>query len=497
MDIAHNKISQELPFDAVSNQINQSITVFKDGKDASLAGGETDRVKHESVLDAFYARLKKDLVETDKHNNVTSKGCELGRFMITKDNDVVERATESLGSEQGSSIIPVMNLMLRNQVIPISAGTVKLSKSVRDVAKKGFVKSLPKLSVPDYSKIKDTYVKNIIEQTVGDKIVESSFANLRDYLRDIVNVFSVHEDDMKQFLDRYTKRYALISDISSKLALAVNEILTAFSQSFKSNPDGTPTSEAKERIDIALKAVNLVTDLYSKLISPEYTDDTDIFTIVNQKYKLDVLTFAAKKINEYSNDYEGVTKADLDNFISRNPGEPIGENEKIVFTTLSSPKGVEKIITGIQSKYGPAVAADTMADKQARQLFTVVDDMTVEEFYKAIEKFNNSTKDFKSNVDETLVRLIDSTTRTANIVGTLATYTLNKINEFRNLQNPADYNLAILVMSIATWTCLDLMTVVNALHYTNANDLVLKTYLYENTVNFAKYIDDCIQSWRK
>ena len=31
----------------------------------------------------------------------------------------------------------------------------------------------------------------------------------------------------------------------------------------------------------------------------------------------------------------------------------------------------------------------------------------------------------------------------------------------------------------------------------NANDLVMKMYLYENTINFVKYIDDCIQSWRK
>jgi len=501
MDIAHNKISQELPFDAVSNQINSSITQYKDGKDRCLYNGTTDLQAKRDIIAQFYSRLKEELLKDgNAENEIDSNGTSLGRFLITKDNDMVEKSTESLASEAGFGTIPVMKLMLKNQVIPVCAMSVKLSKNVKDVAKKGFTKDLPKVSIPsNYSEYKDTYVKAAIEQTVGEKIVDVSFGSLKDYLRDAINAFAKDKDDSREYFKRYISRYILISDICSKLALSVDDMIKTFKKLFEENKDGLSASKKNDTLDkIASKTREILT-MYSKLVSSSFTDDNDYFTIVTQNYKFDVINFAVKKDSKVSNDYSGITKRELLEFVKQHEtykSETEKAKEKTVFTTIYSPKGVNKIIEGIQSKYNN-ISMDSLMNKQKKSLFSVVEDMTIGEFYDQINKFNEYTKDFKSGVDETIVKLIDATTRAANITGTLATYTLKAIDLFGKMQQPADYNIAMLALSIASWTCIDLMTVVNSMHYINANDLVMKMYLYENTVNFVKYIDDCIQSWRK
>lgn len=496
MDVAHNKISQELPYDAVANQINSSITQFKDGKDQYLADGITDRERKAREVEAFYARLKAELAADGPENEITSNGTSIGRFLVNNNNDMVEKSTESLASETGGAI-PVMKLMLRRQVIPVSAMCVKLGKNVRDISKKGFIGKLPTLSVPDdYSKYKDTYIKGVLEQTVGEKLVDINFSSLSEYLRDTINIFSKNRDDSKEYFDRYIKRYSLISDICSELALNINDLLSTFKKLFENNKDGLSKSMKDNTIDDITKSTAKIVKMYNDLISSKITDDDDYFTLVTQDYKFDGMDFTVTKNNKLEDTYSGITKHELLDAIKQKSLYAIENPKKTVFTSVYSPKGINKIIEGMQSSYNN-ISMESLMDKQKKPLYTVVDDMTVGEFYDQITKFNKYTKDFKEDVDDIVVKLIDSTTRAANITGTLATYTLNAIEKFSNMQQPADYNIAMLALSIASWTCIDLMTVVNSMHYINANDLVMKMYLYENTVNFVKYIDDCIQSWRK
>ena len=82
MDIAHNKISQELPFDAVANQINSSITSYKDGKDQHLVNGTTDIAMKKSIVEEFYTKLKKDLL-TYRENEIKSNGTEIGSDIVS------------------------------------------------------------------------------------------------------------------------------------------------------------------------------------------------------------------------------------------------------------------------------------------------------------------------------------------------------------------------------------------------------------------------------
>ena len=177
MDIAHNKITQELPFDAVSNQINSSITQYKDGKDQHLIGGSTDVSAKRAIIEQFYKNIKEELLKDGRgENEIDTNGTSIGRFLVTKDNDMVEKSTESLGSELGSTAMPLMKLMLKNQVIPVCAMSVKLSKNVKDVVKKDFTKNLPKVTSPsNYNSYKEVYVKIVLRQTVFEKDVDIIF----------------------------------------------------------------------------------------------------------------------------------------------------------------------------------------------------------------------------------------------------------------------------------------------------------------------------------
>ena len=126
-----------------------------------------------------------------------------------------------------------------------------------------------------------------------------------------------------------------------------------------------------------------------------------------------------------------------------------------------------------------------------------VDDITVGEFYSQMDNFNNKTSVFREKADETVKSLIDSITRVANITGKLSTTVQSMIIEYNKINAKSNYKLATLVLSIASWTCLDLVSTMNAMHYINSYDMVMKLYLYESFVIINKYIDDCIQSWRK
>ena len=497
MDIAHNKISQELPFDAVANQINSSITSYKDGKDQHLVNGTTDIAMKKSIVEEFYTKLKKDLLTSSRENEIKSNGTEIGRFVVNNTNDIVERSLESFGSESGV-VLPTMKLMLHNQVMPVCAMVIKLGKNVRDITKKGFTKSLPKVSVPsNIDSYKNTYLKSVIENVLGDKLVDVNFSSLQEYLRDTINLFSKNRDDTTEYMKRYIKRYSDISDIVSDIAISVNDMLTGFQKAFDNASVGLETTDIEKQIGAMEVAANRIAEKYNKLLDYNTTEDNDFFTFVNQKYKIDAITFAAKRSEFMDNTYDGLTKLDVVNYVKNLHKFDVTENNtRIIFSTIKSLKGVNKITDEMKAYYGN-LNTETLADKQKREFYQVLDDMTVGDFYSQVDKFNKYTKDFKSDADECISKLIESTTRVANITGTLCTYTLNKIATFSNLSDPANYKLASLALSVASWACSDLMTVVNALHYINANDLVMKLYLYENTVNFVKYIDDCIQSWRK
>ena len=57
MDTVYDKLTSESPYDAVSNGINSSVMVYKDGKDNSLVGGERERLIKEEAVNRFYEKI--------------------------------------------------------------------------------------------------------------------------------------------------------------------------------------------------------------------------------------------------------------------------------------------------------------------------------------------------------------------------------------------------------------------------------------------------------
>lgn len=137
MDIVHDNISNELPYDAVSKGINESVTQYKDGKDTSLYGGEKDRKIKSEILNEFYSNLKKALAISRKDNEEVQIGTSIGNYLVNKDNDMVEKAVESFGTEV-KPLVSMMSLILKNQVIPSCGLCIKMNKDVKELTNKDF-----------------------------------------------------------------------------------------------------------------------------------------------------------------------------------------------------------------------------------------------------------------------------------------------------------------------------------------------------------------------
>ena len=500
MDIVHDNISNELPYDAVSKGINESITQYKDGKDVSLHNGETDRLSKSEIVDRFYTRLKKMLTETRVDNEEVNVGTSVGNFLVTKDNDVIDRSTESFGTEV-RPLVEMMNLIIRNQIIPSCNLCIKMNKDVKDLVGKDFTKKLSRLSPPtDISSIKNVYIKNIVESVLGEnKQIDCGIDSLRDYTRDVINVFVKNGDD-EEYFKRYIKRYKKISDIVSKTAIAIDSMLSEFKEIFKSTDNEGASSE---KVDIEIKKViKLSKDIslmYTDLTSSEFTDDDDYFVWMMQKYRLDMLTFTAKQSDSIkpSVGYDGSKKSDLLNAISSNFNNlEDTENEKTIFACIKNAKSLTKMISEIGSEY-KNIDLDSIMTRQNKSISVMLDDITVDEFYSQMKNFNDKTSTFKQKSDETIKSLIESINRVANITGKLSTTVQSMILEYNKINARSNYRLAKLVLSIASWSCLDLVSTMNAMHYINSYDMVMKLYLYESFVNVYDYVDECIQNWRK
>ena len=499
MDIVHDNISNELPYDAVSKGINESVTQYKDGKDTSLYGGEKDRKIKSEILNEFYSNLKKALAISRKDNEEVQIGTSIGNYLINKDNDMVEKAVESFGTEV-KPLVSMMSLILKNQVIPSCGLCIKMNKDVKDLTNKDFTKKLPRLSKrTDISDIEKTYVKNILENVLGsDKMIECGIDSLRDYTRDVINIFVKNGDNVDYF-KRYIKRYQKLSDITSKVALAVNEMLLSFKDIFNTTDlNGASSERVDTEIKKIIKLSKQIDAVYDELTSSDYTNDDDYFVWMMQKYKLDVSTFTAKQSDSIKPNvgYDGSTKADLFKAIDSNFNNLTdNENEKTIFACIKNAKNLQRIISEVGSEYSN-INLDSIMAKEPKNL-SFVDDITVGEFYSQMDNFNNKTGVFREKADETVKSLIDSITRVANITGKLSTTVQSMIIEYNKINAKSNYKLATLVLSIASWTCLDLVSTMNAMHYINSYDMVMKLYLYESFVIINKYIDDCIQSWRK
>lgn len=500
MDQVYDKLTAEIPFDAVSNGINSSIMEYKNGKDESLVNGQTDIKEKQDFIDNFYNHLRKDLITDEKGSNrINSNGTEIGRFLFTSSNDMVEKATESFNGYGGSNdnLIKTLKFIIQKQVIPSCGIYIKLNKDVRTLVKKGFAKNIKISSLDKYKDSSDVYLKNILEQTVGDVIIDTPINSLKDFLRDSINTFTKNSDSQDDsYYSRYAKRYKMLSDLISKISINTNNILDNLEKLQKT----TLYDEKTDDIDTALKkissSVNDIEKAYNEIEDNSITKDDDFFPWIIQKYKANVLSFATTPTNSLNDEYfDGMTKSALEDAIKAKELKSsfINNDERIVFATVKSSKRIDDIINEIQ-KYYNSLNTNMLLNKSKKSLLNIVDDITLDEYISQVNRYEDITKSFKSNADEAIGSLIDSTIRVSTILGTLSSYTFRALDKLKPTSSGAESNIIRMLSSIAGWTCVDILTVIHAMHYINANDLVMKLFLYENTIKFINYINDCINS---
>lgn len=503
MDQVYDKLTTEIPFDAVANNINSNIMEYKNGKDEDLVNGQTDAKEKKDYIDAFYNHLKKELLADEKGSSrINSNGTEIGRFLFTNSNDMIEKATESFGGYGGENdnIIKTLKFIIQKQVIPSCGIYIKLNKDVRNLVKKGFAKNIKLTKINDYKEgsYKGVYLKNILEQIVGDVIIDTSIDNLNDFLRDSINTFTKNSDSQDvSYYSRYAKRYKMLSDLVSKISINTNDILDSLENVQKNLfDDGEHSSNIDDSINKLSASVSEIERAYNEIEGNSITKDDDFFPWIIQKYKINVLTFSTTPTNKLNNEFfDGMTKFALEEAIKMRElkNSFVYDNEKIIFATVKSSKQIDAIITEMQ-KYYNSLNTDLLLNTSKKHLLDIVGEITLDEYVSQIDKYKEITKTFTSNVDETIGSLIDNTIRVSNILGTLSSYTSRTLDKINPTSSGSEANMLRMLASIAGWTCVDILTVLHAMHYINANDLVMKLFLYENTTKFINYINNCINS---
>lgn len=504
MDQVYDKLTTEIPFDAVANNINSIIMEYKNGKDEYLVGGQTDTDEKNDNIDRFYNRFRKELITSDVGSKeIKSNGTEIGNFLFNNSNDMVEKATESFNEFGGSNdnIIKTLKFIMQKQIIPSCGIYIKLNKDVRNLVKKGFAKKIT-FDTPDSKQFnKDTYLKNILEQTVGDIIIDTPITSLSDFLRDSINTFVKNSDNQNNsYYSRYAKRYKELSDLVSKISINTNSVLDSLKR-LKDKSLYEVTYDDKSNIDAVIdKLSNTVSEIeksYDHIKSDEITKDDDFYPWIIQKYKINVMSFVTSPTNQLNNEYfEGITKQNLDEAIAARELKNAfsnNSNDRIIFATIRSSKNIDNIIKETQNYYG-SLNSDMLMNKSKKRLLDIVGDITLGEYIDQINKYIDITDSFKSNADLTIGSLIDSTIRVASILGTLSSYVSNVLDKMKLTSSGSEANITRMLSSIAGWTCVDLSTVLSAMHYINANDLVMKLFLYESTSKFVNFINKCITS---
>lgn len=495
MDQVFDKISQEVPYDAVSNLVNATITSYKDGKDQGLVNGTNDIDDKNSIIDRFYSNLTSDLIkQSDTNNPATahSIGKQIGRFLVDNQNNLVEKTTEAFNNtteqdtfNNGTAVFKVMQMMLKTNVIPMCSIYIKLNEGVKKLLKNGFTNKI-KTVTPKMTWTK-AYLKTSILNKVGEKQIECPFDDFAEFLRDSINVFIRNSDDEKLY-HRYTEIYNRTSEIVSKVAQSINNLLNNIR-----NIDDISDSDINRSFDKIVENAKEIHNLYDKLWHDASNDD--FIAWLPQDYKMNTFTFAIKPI-ESSVDkcYEGMTKADLDRAKKTKVLQSTDSHDKIICTSLNCPKTISQMIKEMQSVFGN-INSEAIMTRTKKPLSTVLNnDMTEEVFWESIKKFNNASKTFAKNADSTISSLIDSTIRCAKIIGTLGSYTLRSIDKLKNTElKGKSLILSKLILSIAGYVCKDLTMVLSAMHYINANDLVMKLYLYDTTNNYLAYFAECLK----
>ena len=507
MDDVFNALNNELPYDRVSNAVNQSIQSYKDGEDKHLLGGQSDLDEKENTVDRFYDKLKEELSKvhgSDTNYEIENTGTSIGRFLFTNDKDMVEKASEALD--------PIAYISGVKSAVYETAITGNLKdrsdyKAIYDIAdvvfkhilvqgivyrkmNKETLKSLKNdfekldISIPQRFKEDNRKLVDVISSVSKEErtIKNGTFPVNMDYigyiLRDSISAISPVVSKDGKYYTRYGLRYKALRDIILKETSLIKELWNT----------GNLDLIKKQRPEIE-KAWKTITSMDAKI-----TAASDPFPFKTRNFLINLNTFYV----EYCRDVEEDYGIHLKDYLSSSKRD-LSQTSLIYNIAYTSIKSSTPDISKLKDKlYADSVIGSGNIDMSVTEtkdidIINYCGDLTVGEFYTYVEEFMKLTSklDFllkgcvKANVeieDKTLSSILYATNTSREKVHE----DITKLGYKLPIKN------AIATLSIGVLA--DVMSVLEAMELTNAVDNLRKLQMYYLTTSLIKCFDGVIRS---
>lgn len=479
MDKYYNNFISEAPYDRVSNLINTNIQSYKDGKDSFLLNGEKDSTNKSDILNRFYDNLKSDLEKTtgtDKENNTTIYGKQIGRFLFNNANDCVE-LSNSLESVDASKSLSNKSLtVLKAVVMEIFEEIINKCdkyKSVNDELAKGIGRNDVNVDINYTMKNnKNNFRELILDKNLDDSIYFYRFENNKK-LKDILNssLISIRLSDAS-YLNRFIMRLKNLNDINSSI-MNMMGISLDLSKSKQSDIDAM-NSEIKAKIKFIEKN----------------SDINDVFVFDTVKYTFNINTFSITKKDDMFND-RGIFFKDYLYSTKNKIDQIMDPNEKVClhsFMSMCESKRLKALLaSNDRVGSGNLTISKEVSSINAKDILD--EDLTIGEYFSIEENILNVNKSFQKNSEEAIKTSIKAINYGLMKLKTYISNSLKevkelKINEFIN--NSAKFSLYMMVYGY-----LGILSSYEAVELVLAKDLVERhelSFLINELLSSINYI---------
>ena len=467
MDQVFDALGAEAPYDRCSNEINQSIMLYKDGKDRGLVGGTSNDDNKEEIVKRFYERLKRDLDKvhgSDDNFEIENTGTQVGGYLFNNRNDFVERAEEAFSDT-------IKEAVSWNNILDIIQNCVKTVVGRCDALIKLNSDLLKQLNKTDFTDLNINISDKLLNEKTSLKEVLTNI-DKQDRILKSVNIPEII--DIGEFL-----RDSLIatSEMTTSIG-AASSYLDSKKEPFK---------------DLSSSEIKILTTFKGII---DLSDDDDPFVFKTQSYYADLNTFVIVP-NNFGKDVEyGCTISDYKSALEKDNVYNLNNNtRKIIFTSVKRSDKVDRTLDKLYSS--DTIGSGKIDLKSAKQtdldLFKISGDMNVKDFYTQVQKHIDNIKD-KDELEKSMLTclniVIDQLKRVRTAAVKLETIT-NK--DFTKIKSSEMYVVKMLI-HFSCEVLFDSMSTVEGMMSCNMVDNVRKLLLINLTNSLIIQFDSIIRS---
>lgn len=497
MNQVHDKIAGEVPFDAVSNQINETITRYLDGKDTSLVGGQVSNNKDDDAIDRFYQRLKSDITEVDESRLKEKKiGTEIGGYIVNSDNDLIPKAMESAspikdisGIEKIKEEIGTNRLLvddLNNEVFETYATKIKKEIEIKiSVLKNIMEKFLNRIAITSNYKIsppkgnRNDYMVIRLDNADKKVFIPSSYSSFKEFLREGVSTFTLSDDD---FYNRYSLKILFITNSFKENNKRIREM-------FKASIENNNFFTLMENIKTNNNA--LCTEFYNSINDSDACSPTDILGIYTKPYAVDVVDVGVKPIESFGKPAD-IDIRSLKFYMSKLNNAWTKAAFLVDLDSVVSMKEIKSKIKNHQPKLLKDIVDYKWENKSMR---SVLDDITVGEFYDISARLIDVGYNTKNLAEKTMKDCVKYISSSCDSLLKLSADTLADLNFYKNkyLDDTPDRFLAVL-HHIRVNLLIDSLNVLSILYALVAFDIYPRLDLYNAFCQSISSIEKSMKS---